>query len=417
MTMQVYSGRANITTASGGDGVVLHLDQGNANVRSLGADTIYAGSGDNDIIVSGAATVYAGSGRLNVYGRSDYAEGGARVYGNGGDYLIGGDTGNITYYGGDKASTVTANLSNITLVGGTGRLTIYGGSRDTVLGGAGGLVYHNFGCGANTVTTMAGSSNLLEISADDLINSYGNDTIIYSGGNATINIYGDSTLTKGDGNSHITLGGRDTVTVAPANGGNNWFNVLRGADVSISAKNLNWIHQAAGAEVNVAFTNPNTPRDAATTVRVTGGIADLCTDPNAGVSVSTDGSSPVDIAADGGPVSVISRGADTIHLGSGAATVRADGVGAEVWGGSGDATVSSGNWASDNITTVHGGSGSMSLVGCAGTMKFIGGSGSAVILGTYGSLHVVGGAGDTTVNWSSPYGEQRLSSAAPGKRP
>ncbi len=82
--------------------------------------------------MSGAAKIYAGTGRLEVYGRSDSV--GADVYGNGGDYLIGGDTGNITYHGGDEASTVEAKLSNITLIGGAGLMTINGGSRDNCRG-------------------------------------------------------------------------------------------------------------------------------------------------------------------------------------------------------------------------------------------------------------------------------------------
>ena len=213
LSMQVYSGAANITTSSGGDGVVLHLDEGDANVRSLGADTIYAGAGYDNIIVSGAAQIYAGTGRLEVYGRSDSV--GADVYGNGGDYLISGDTGNITYHGGDKASTVEASYHNITLIGGAGLMTINGGSCDNVVGGAGGIIYHDFGGGANTVTTLAGSTNLLEVSGTDLINSYGNDTISHSDGNTTINIYGNSSLMMGDGNSQVYLAGNDTVTVAP----------------------------------------------------------------------------------------------------------------------------------------------------------------------------------------------------------
>ncbi len=95
--MQVYEGEARVTTAAGSNGSVIHLDQGAANVFSQGADTIYAGAGDVSVIVSGTANVYAGTGTFSVYGRSD--AGGANVYGTDGDYLISGDSGNITYHG------------------------------------------------------------------------------------------------------------------------------------------------------------------------------------------------------------------------------------------------------------------------------------------------------------------------------
>ena len=350
--------------------------------------------------MSGRAQIYAGTGRLEVYGRSDGV--GADVYGNGGNTLIGGDTGNILYHGGREASTVEAELSNITLIGGAGLMTINGGSRDTVMGGAGGIIYHDFGGGANTVTTMAGSTNLLEVSGTDLINSYGYDKINHSNGNTAINIYGNSNLRMGDGNNHVYLAGHDTVTVEPIHVSNSWFTVAQSANVSFNVCNSNWIRDA-GATATVSVANSNTPDLPFSVVAVSGGPADLYTDPVAGIDVTTDGSSPVAITADG-PVLIRSNGADTIHLGAGVANVQASTNGAQIWGGSGTATVGSSDWTSSDVTTVYGGSGSLSITGCAGLMKFIGGSGSSAVLGTYGSLDVTGGSGDTTVNWSSPYG-------------
>ena len=236
-------------------------------------------------------------------------------------------------------------------------MTINGGSRDTVVGGAGGIIYHDFGGGANTVTTMAGSTNLLELSGMDLINSYGNDTINHSDGNNTINIYGNSSLWIGDGNSQVYLAGHDTVTVAPTYASNNWFTVVRGADVSLTVCNNNWIHDAGGA-AKVSVVNSGVPDVAVSVVAVSGGVADLYTDPLAGISVTTDGSSPVAITADGA-VLIKSNGADTIHLGAGVASVQALSNGAQIWGGSGTATISSGDWMSSDITTVYGGSGSL----------------------------------------------------------
>lgn len=399
LSMQVYDGCARITTAGGSNGAVLHLDQGDANVRSLGADVIYAGAGYSNIIVSGAAQIYAGTGRLEVYGRSNSA--GADVYGNGGDYLIAGDTGNITYHGGDKASSVQAALANITLLGGAGLMTINGGSRETIVGGTGGIVFHGFGSGANTITTVAGSSNLLEVSGMNLIESYGNDTIRHSDGNNTINVHGNSSLWIGGGNSHVYLAGKDTVTVDPVQGGGNWFTVDRDGDVALNVFNNSWIHDAGGL-VSVDLGDRSLPGTSLATVSVSG-VADLSTDPASGINVATSGASPAVINASG-KVSIQSNGADVIHLGDGVADVKTYADGAEIWAGSGLATVSSGDWTSGDVFTVHGGSGSVSVTGCVGLMRFIGGSGSSTIVGTYGSLDITAGSGDTTVGWSSPYG-------------
>ena len=192
------------------------------------------------------------------------------------------------------------------------------------------------------------------------------------------------------------------MTVQPTQSGNNWFKIEQGAEVSLTACNCNWIHDA-GATAIVSVASPNAPNMLLSTVAISGGMADLYTDPAAGISVTTGGSSPVSIVAIG-PVSIQSNGADNVHLGAGAANVVISGNGAEIWAGSGAATVSSSDWMVGDAAVVHGGSGAISVTGCAGLMKFIGGNGSASVLGTYGSLDVTGGSGDTTVGWSTQYG-------------
>ena len=390
--MQVYEGEVRITTAAGSNGSVIHLDQGAANVFSQGADTIYAGTGEVSVIVSGAANVYAGSGTLSVYGRSD--AGGANVYGTDGDYLISGDSGNITYHGGAEASTVEAQLSNITLVGGAGLLTINGGSRDTVVGGSGGIVYNDFGQGANTVTTAAGSTNVLNISGSDQINSYGTDTIDQEPGNTSIDIYGKSSLMLEGGNSQILLAGQDTVQELT---GNDTFTVSQGADASIATADMSNINET-GATVSVSFADPTIPGSGPATVTVTGGTASIYTSHGSALAVNTQGSGPVDIVASTGDAVISSNGADTIHLGAGSDSATLFGSGAQVWAGSGDLTLNDNDWANDGGNFIlNGGPGSISLSVNAGNtrVQFIGGSGAASL--DRGREDIVGGSGALTV--------------------
>jgi hypothetical protein len=391
--MQVYEGEASITTAAGSNGSVIHLDQGAANVFSQGADTVYAGAGDVSVIVSGMANVYAGTGTLSIYGRGDV--GGANVYGTNGDYLISGDSGNITYHGGAQASTVEAQLSNITLLGGAGLLTINGGARDIVVGGSGGIVYNDFGGGANTVTTAAGSTNILDISGSDQINSYGTDTIDQEPGNTSIDIYGNSSLTLEGGNSQIILAGQDMVQELA---GNDAFTVSQGANVSIATADMTNINET-GATVSVSFADPTIPGSGLATATVTGGAASIYTSQGSALAVNTQGSTtPADIVASTGDAAITSSGADTIYLGSGNDSVALYGSGAEVWAGSGDLTLNDNDWADDGGNFIlNGGAGSISLSVNAGNtrVQFIGGSGTASL--DRGQEDIVGGSGALTV--------------------
>ena len=304
LSMQVYNGVMHISTSGGAVGAMLHLDQGDASVTSLGADTIYAGAGNDTVIISGGANVYAGSGSLSVFGRDDGV--GANVYGAGGDTLIDGDTGNITYHGGAQASTVEAHLSNITLIGGAGLLTINGGSRDTITGGAGGIVLNDFAGGANVITTAAGSTNVLDIANIDQVNSNGDDTIVSAGGNHTRRTGDTTATTLEDGNTIDDFYGTDTVITQA---GYQRFTAHAGADVTLSSENLD-VLQEQDATVHVSFTDPGSD-NAVSSLSAAGGDATVATNPGGGISVSTDGSDPVTINA-AGQIGISSAGGDAI---------------------------------------------------------------------------------------------------------
>ena len=390
LQMQVYGGSTHITTAAGHVGAVIRLDQGDANVSSAGSDVIHAGAGDSTVIVSGKAQVYAGTGKLSVFGRGDV--GGADVYGAGGRYLISGDSGNITYHGGDRDSTVTAELSRITLLGAAGRLSINGGSRETIIGGSGGIVLHELGGGANTITTLVGSANQLDLTGSDYVDSYGRDAITTSGSNQVMTVHGDTTLSLGNGNSQVALYGRDLVR---AYQGFNRFTVGKGADVSFDLGDMTQIHETEAA-VRVTFSDASAKGAAPASVSVVGGTADVYTTPQSGFSVITDGASgPAAIVAGAGTATVHSSGMDSIHLGSGASTLTVHGSGSEIWAGSGSLVLHGYDWAGGQFT-LHGGSGAIAVDQGPSTMRFIGGSGTAALAG--GQMDIVGGSGSIAVS-------------------
>ncbi len=383
---KVYGGVITATTASSGQGSVLRFGAGQVLLTSLGNDTIYAGSGSETIIVSGHATVYAGTGTLSLYGRGSS---GATFYGNGGTYLISGDTGNITYYGGAKDSTINLQLSSNTLIGGTGRLTVNGGSREVITGGTGGLTYiASDGGGANTITTAVGALDLLTLAAANTVNSWGQDVINGGTGNQTITVHGNSVINGSSGNSYITLSGIDTLNGV----GYDQVTVTAGADATINAGRLTKV-QETGATVR--FTNPAGPYAASATV--TGGAASINGGSGTALSVTTTKGVSTSVTLGAGTVSVTTAGNDLVHAGSGADTVTITAANTQIWGGSGTLTVANNDWTAGDAQTIYGGSGLVMADAGAGALTFIGGSGSAVINGRYGSLYVTGGSGSLTV--------------------
>ncbi len=385
--VQVYDGVSHATTAGGPTGAILNLTSGDAQVLSVGNDLIHAGAGDDTVIVEGAATVYAGSGNLWIYGRGDTA--GAVVYGSGGTYLIGGDTGNITYVGGDQASTVEAQCSHLSLVGGSGALSVLGGSDELIEGGSGGLNYDaiDFG-GADTISTAAGASDTLTLSGADLVNSYGNDLIDAGSSNQTISIFGDSTVEGSSGNSQLSFHGNDTLSGV----GYDQCTVSGGAYLSVVAGVLTAL---TVTDATVAISDQGgSPASATLTGSgyVTGGAW-----AGPGISVYTDGGEASAVTLGGGADTVNACGADTITCGSGPATVVLSADGSSVTGGDGTLNVYDYDWNSNDSHTVHAGAGDVSFLQGAGMLTFVGGSGNASIDGGWGSLSVVGGSGNLNV--------------------
>ncbi len=384
---KVYSGQTTINTAASATGATIRLGAGKALLSSLGKDTIYAGSGNDTVIVSGQATVYAGTGALTLY---NHGSSGAKLYGNGGDYLISGDGGNVTYYGGALASTIEAQLGYLTLIGGAGRLTVNGGARETIIGGSGGLTYlANATSAANTITTLAGTSNLLSMTGANVVNSWGSDVIYGGSGNQLITVHGNSTVNGSTGVSTVTFSGTDTLNGV----GNDRVTVTAGANATIHAGSLATV-QETGASVQFSIGSGVY----AASATIVGGVATVTGGTGTALSVSTQAGTSTAVTLTSGPASVYSRGSDVITGGSGADTVTITAANTQIWGGSGSLTVTNYDWTAGHVQTVHGGSGSATISAGAGVLTFIGGSGSAVITAGSGSLYLTGGSGSLTAS-------------------
>ena len=389
LTAQVSNGTMSIVTSGGAVGANLTLGAGAALVTSVGNDVIHAGSGNDTVILEAGGTVYAGTGQLAIYARADNV--GANVYGAGGTYLIAGDSGNITYHGGAQASTVQAVVSNITLLGGAGRLTVLGGSRDVMTGGSGGLVYSaTDGGGADTITTAAGAVDTLKLASSDTVNSYGTDMINAGTGNQTINLYGNSTVTGGTGNNQITISGKDVV----ANAGQDGINVTQGATAVVRAGTRDGITETGAALVNfqVGTTNEDQAFVSGGSATIAGGL-----NVSGGIVVYTNAGADTHVNMTQGTDTVYSLGSDVIQGGSGADTVLLDANAARIYGGSGSLNIIARDNSATYTQTVFGGSGSLTYAQANGHLNFIGGSGSATIDGGTGTLHVVAGSGNISV--------------------
>ena len=378
-------------TAGGGKGVDLTLVTGDAEISSSGADIIHAGSGTVQVQTSGAAKIYAGTGQLSVYARSNTV--GASVYAAGGSYRIGGDGGNITYYGGDQANTVNLEVSNLTLIGGAGRMTVNGGSRTSIVGGSGGIVFNGENSGAMTITTAAGSTNTLIAPNDDTIHSYGTDTIIHTQGNATFDVHGDSTLTLSNGSMTVDLYGKDTVTATQES-----LNVAvhRGATADLRLSGFDVVRAEGGTKVAVAYTDVSNPASGSGTLSFAGGSATVQMWAGQGISASIGEDRVSSTITASGKASIQSHAADTIRITSGTVGLMLDGNGSEVWAGDAALTLTGRSWGSNNFT-LHGGTGRSVVNDDGGVrMKFLGGSGEAVLRG--GTMDIVAGTGSITAS-------------------
>ena len=379
-------GRTSITTAGGDGGVLAHLGAGEVHVVSAGHDVIWAGSGPTAIQASGPAEVHAGTGTLALYG---HGYSGASLWGAGGTYVIGGDSGGITYHGGSQDSTVQADLSGITLLGGDGRMTVHAGYNQTIVGGHGGITVSEQASGANSITTQAGSANTVSLT-NGTLDSWGGDIITEPGGNNTVSVHGRALIKGSTGNSGLTVFGRATLLGQ----GGDWVAVQPGGTADLTAGG--YLH-ATTEQATLRITVPGGAAPAATAL-IQGGSAWAETGTGRGIHIETAavlGGTAVSL--DGAASQVWSYGADSIHTGAGSANVFLCADAGDVWGGAGQLAVQNRSWGAGSRHTVHGGDGSVTVEGSGTNLTFIGGAGDAVLDGGGQSLTIQGGSGRITV--------------------
>jgi hypothetical protein len=388
-TTRIYQGTVNVTTAGGGPGASIAFGAGTVTLFSAGQDTIHAGTGQETVIVSGSSAIYGGSGALSVYGRS---EGGmASVYGAGGSVYIGGDTGDILYYGGKTANTVTAALSNVTLHGGAGQMDVVGGSRQSVSGGSGGLIFTTSG-GADVITTTAGAHDTIMVQDASTIISNGRDLISAGTGNSAITANGTATINGSTGNAFYTLNGTDILNgygysraTVGAGSHDTVTNYGGAAAVAVLAGGTLVFSQLANADHETATVSGA----GATLVSNAGATLTSISVTGAGDAATLGGGQMNLFASASGAQIIAGSGADTITLVQGGDVVHA---------GSGTVTLGLYDWADPMATTVYGGSGLLTEGMGSGNLVFVGGSGNAVLAGTYGAETVTAGAGNITLN-------------------
>jgi hypothetical protein len=385
---RIYNGTINVTTAGGAEGNVITFGAGVATVVSNGNDTIHAGSGAETIIVSQDEAIYGGSGALSVFGRSD--QGQASVYGAGGTITIGGDTGNIVYFGGNTANTVNGALDHITLQGGAGQMNAVGQSDQTVIGGTGGLVYTTQG-GADSVTTQAGAFDTVTLGDASTVVSNGTDVINAGYGNSTVTAAGAATITGSTGNAFYQLDGNDSLTA------NGYTRATVGAGAHATVNSYGTATSIATSSTGtLAFhQNGNSDHEAAT---VTGAGATLYSGAAADLTSVTLAGAGDGVVFGAGQESVTSNVAGAhIWTGAGSDTVSLYRGGDVVHAGHGALSVGLNDWSDSTVTTVFGGAGQLTMSQGYGNLVFVGGKGADVLGGTAGGETVTAGAGNMTL--------------------
>lgn len=207
----LLSGGAGIDTMSGGDGADrMYGGTGGDTMNGDTGDDYMSGQNDGDYLNGGAGndTMFGGAGNDTMFGGGDQdwllgEAGSDQLYGgSSNDNLRGGDN-NDYLSGGDGIDDVRGGNGNDTLFGGNGNDRLFGDNgndhlysfsdNDEMTGGNGNDTFaFNTGTDNAVVHDYQDGTDMIEIAASG-VNSIGDLTINYSGGNATI-AYGTSLI-------------------------------------------------------------------------------------------------------------------------------------------------------------------------------------------------------------------------------
>jgi len=303
----------------------------------------------------------------------------------------------VIYAETDKsAHSVQLNGGQLQAVqGGGGQVTVdVIAGHVVVLGGSGGMVINESatsGTGANQYTTMAGSVNTLNLTGGGSIDSEGIDQIIVGDGNSSGQLNGTATVIQagkgniswgvngsasiqtGVGSTFISLGAQGNLTLTGTNdffkvdgsGGNLWIDTINsGTHVNGSVIGGAWTMQTYGGVINMA---------------------------------TAGGSDGAVMTMNDGDVSLVSRGADEFHAGTGRTTVQVSGN-AKIYAGTGSLEFyGHGSSGAD----FYGNGGTYYLGGDTGNITYHGGALASTLNNDLGRGTILGGAGRLTVNGST----------------
>ena len=169
-------------------------------------------------------------------------------------------------------------------------MTIDGGARETITGGSGGIVFNCAGGGANMITTQAGSTNVLNLFGQDIIDSQGNDTVATTG-ELSGTVTGNATVNGGSGDNSLVLAGAESFVGY----GHDMLTATAGANLTVQASGFCTVSES-GATVSYAEEGSSAP---VAGVTVSGGSAAIHSDPGTGTQ-GHDRRRPVHHRRDGG---------------------------------------------------------------------------------------------------------------------
>jgi Ca2+-binding RTX toxin-like protein len=235
LTFHSFGGNATVV-AGGGDNMISFANQGGNEVvyTSIGNDTVIAGLGNatisagagiNKIVLgAGAAQVIStGQDHINLGSGTTTVSAGA----GGSDYIVGaqsvsGSGYNLTFVGGDLASTIKGGAGSYSITGGAGGGWFQGGSagNNSILGGAGAVTIFGGGAG-DTLFGGSGGGRIFAGAGNETLGGGGANTTLFGG-------TGSDSLLVGSGDETVRAGlGSDTIQFTANEGGYGVRDVLQ----------------------------------------------------------------------------------------------------------------------------------------------------------------------------------------------
>ena len=301
--------------------------------------------------------------------------------------------GNTVVYNDSLSHTISLTGTLLAVEGSRGLLSVTAIAGHVVaIGGTGGMNFTEVGTtGGNTIATVAGATDTLNLIGQDLVDSEGHDAITCGSGNVSGQVGGIASISDGTGNDQWSVLGTATIT---GHGGDPVLTVgsAGSATVTGAVGYLSVTNNGGNFNFNVSQGGSNEALSAS------GGALDAQVYSGA-MSITTAGGPVGSVLRLGaGTANVLSAGADTIYAGSGTETVLLEGA-ATVYAGTGALAVfGHGDTAG---ASVYGNGGTTLISGDTGNITYYGGAKASTVQAQLSNIKLVGGAGHLTVTGGS----------------